>query len=226
MQPLAVREEIEERQAAVSFLVDQSGFREFVQNSFLSRMPDLEFIAAKFYRCHSSQKSSCGLVEVVKVYQVVNSMRVLKAFFDGYECSNEDRESIRFSIIEPIEVSIKAFDKYTEFVEKYVDLEKQKRTREIVVLPAISTELDLISAKLKKIEKEVQSEVKQFENDTESQVSLERNIKGEYLLVANKKVEKKISQTPDLAKKYKVSSVRANKVSSVRANNMQLTSVT
>ena len=216
MQPLAVREDIEDRQAAVGFLVGQEGFRGFVQNSFLSRMPNLELIAAKFYRFHSGQKSSCGLVEVVKVYQVVNSLRVLKAFFDGYECTNEEREGIKFTIIEPIEMSIKAFDKYTEFVEKYVDLDRQKRTGEVVVLPAVCSELDIISEKLKNIEKDVQSEIKQFEEDTGSQASLERNIKGEYLILANKKVEKMISQKPSLAKKYKVSSVRAN--------NMRLTS--
>lgn len=210
LQPLASRDDLEERQTSVSFLVDNNQFREFVQNSFLKNIPDLATIATKFYRIHAGLRTGGGLSDVVRVYQVIKNLMVLKTFFDGFTVEAGDKQAISSTILEPVDVCLQAFEKYLEFTEKYIDLDKQKKSGEVMVKPAISTELDELAKELAKIEKEVEKERKQAEEDLGYPVSLEKNKVGGYLFVVNKKAEKVISDDSNFKKKYKVASVRAN----------------
>ena len=157
LQPLLSKLDIEQRLDVITYLLNTSDLHSYLQNTFLARIPDLDVIAAKLYKIHLGLSSSSSLADICKVYNVIGALRLVYTKLESMQADSSAhiQQAMQELVITPLKLAVEAFSKYSEFVEKFVDLERFKNSGDIVLSCHVSPELEKISEKMKKVDKQI-----------------------------------------------------------------------
>lgn len=204
-QPLQKQEDIERRLDLVEILVEATSMREELALDFLRKIPDLDKLYAKFYKVHSKQRHNAGLVDCLKVYQLVGAIRAVLSALQKY-AEGGARKVRNFTVfqrnfIEPMEECLRDFEKLEEMIEKAIDLEKA-RDGEYMIRPQFSKRLTELSQEIGKTLKEIEKVRKGAEDDLGIEVKLVESNSYTYLFEVSKKTGDTAFRSS--AKKYRL----------------------
>ena len=114
-QPLMNIDDIKSRHKLVSLFFNDSSLSEMIQETSLKAFPDLHRLAKKF------QRGKANLQDVIRIYQVVQSLPNLKEQLDSFSGENSDLLTDRFIV--KLDDFNERLEKLKELVETTVDLE-------------------------------------------------------------------------------------------------------
>jgi DNA mismatch repair protein MSH2 len=165
-QPLQDIPEINKRLDIVECLVADRNLLLHVQNDFLRKIPDLDKLYAKFYKVHSKKKHSGNLVDCMKVYQVVTSLKTFVDYLNKYMADEENanNEALRKYYLEELKINLGDFEKFEDMIEQSIDMDKAK-TGEYLITASFSQKLTEINTKVNKTLGQMENLRKEVEED-------------------------------------------------------------
>lgn len=146
-QPLQDPNEINRRLDVVECLVKDRNLLSHLQNEFLRKIPDLDKLYAKFYKVYSKKKHGSNLIDCVKVYQVVTTVKNNCEYLGGY--MSDEAEPLMKYFLNDLRQCLQDFAKFEELVEQSIDMDRARKG-EYVVNPAFSPKLGEIDKRTKR----------------------------------------------------------------------------
>lgn len=172
-QPLVNVHAIKQRQDLVELFVRDNNTRELIQLDYLKLMPDMHRISKRF------QKGVATLEDVVRVYQAVLRLSGLYQLLADMETPSEDhRQLLESTYIEPLKLHDAALAKYAELVEATIDLNELTH-HNFVIKPDFDDNLRQIKEALDdtrdKLDEQHRLAGKELKMDTEKKLHLENH---------------------------------------------------
>lgn len=251
LQPLVDRSRIEQRLDLVEFLVTNQEFFDFMSNSFLARICDLDKIAAKLFKVKQNKITSSSLSDICRLYQVVQMCKAAHQYMsDQIQVDSNSDFSSRVSragqtalpesksISRPTDPNspyrhrlgrvhlglqhcLEQFANYCETIERHIDMSRVERG-EFFVRPDSNPGAEDVIADIRLKKEKLAEAVRRVENQLGTQVTLERDGTGHYLVKAPKKAERNIARNSSSSSGMKVVSARANHM---MLSNMEIKSI-
>lgn len=251
LQPLIEKSRIEQRLDLVEFLVVNKPFYDFMSNSFLTRICDLDKIATKLFKVKQNKITNGSLSDICKLYQVIQMCKSAQQFINdqiavdsnsgfGSRVSREGQTAIPESTqisrpsaehspfahrLSRVQLAfghcLDLFSNYCETIEKHVDMSRVERGEYFVRPESNPGSADVMKdIKIKK--DELAEAVRRVEIQLGTQVTLERDAAGHYLVKAPKKVERNLGRVSSSSSSIKVVTARANHM---MLSNMEIKSI-
>ena len=206
-QPLQNIEEIEKRFDCVESLVNDRQLLNHLQNEFLRKIPDLDKLYAKFYKIHSKKKHNGSLLDCIKVYQVVYSLKGFCEFLSN-KMLDESNAIVKHYLNE-LKNNLNDFEKFEEMIEQSIDMEKAKHG-EYLITSSFSPKLSQINKELNKFLAQIESHRKIVEKDLNIDVKVTDSNTHIFLFESNKKEGDDAFRAS--SKKYKTISIKQRTV--------------
>lgn len=146
-QPLQDIPTIENRLDVVQMLIEERDLRNYCQNDFLKKVPDLQKLFGKFYKVENGKKHNCKLMDCYKVYQLIGFIRQTLGWLSNFDSLYP--ECLAKNFTEPLSVILEEFGKYEEFIENSLDMSRV-RFGEFIINSKFSSRLGEIERDLKK----------------------------------------------------------------------------
>ncbi|KAJ3300092.1 MutS-like protein [Borealophlyctis nickersoniae] len=155
-QPLMSLSDIEMRQNIVEALYDDTQLRQSLQEEHLKSFPDLHRLAKRF------QRGNATLQDVVRVYQVVIRLPLLKEALEGYQ---GDHQGLFEEVyISKLKEYIENVAMLQELVETTIDLAAVEN-HEFMIKPDFDEELQKTRAEMNEIFEQLEPEAVQVAED-------------------------------------------------------------
>lgn len=161
-QPLMSLEEIEKRQQLVEAFVSDTELRQTMQEDHLRSIPDLYRLAKKF------QRKLANLEDVVRTYQVVIRLPGFISALEGV-MDEELQTALENAYTSQFRQHQQSLAKLAQMVETTVDLEALDR-HEFIIKPEFDDGLRIISAKIEKTRKDMDTEHRRAGKDLDQEI--------------------------------------------------------
>lgn len=196
-QPLKNIKEIEKRYNIVEELIENTELRQSLQEEHLKKMPDFKRIGKRF------QRKTASLQDVVRIYQVVERLPLLKDSLDSD--TGKYSNIIKEIFVNRLDEIILDMEKFSELVESTIDLEATD-DHEYLIKADFDSNLASLRKRMQDIVEEVKYEAERVSMDIglelNKKLKLEKNsMYGFYLRIprANQKSLHKKSQYIELS---------------------------
>ncbi|KAM3146905.1 hypothetical protein pb186bvf_001059 [Paramecium bursaria] len=199
--PLQNVEAILYRQRIVEYLLQNSQFRQYLQDDFLKKVPDLDRLYARFYKIKNEKKSSASLQDCLKIYNLI--LRI-KDFLDKVDRQPKN-DILDRVFIEPFTVILIDFEKLQNLIEKSIDLNKASKG-DFMINPKFSDTLQQLSKQMVA----AMQDIEQVRLKTEQELSISVNLSDSstHTYVFEAKKQEADEAFRNSGKKYKTISIR------------------